>query len=142
MTDFWKNWLKIWSVAVTLFGIILALASFAPTDGLARAVFALFQNPLPSDMDSLHRFSIGLMGAVTMGWGMTLFVTFQAAHLLDAAHAPRIWRAITLVALIWYAVDSFISVMTGYWLNAVSNTVILALYLFAMWQSGAMRDPA
>jgi hypothetical protein len=105
-------------------------------------VFALFQMPLPDDMDNLHRFSIGLMGAVTMGWGMTLYVAFQAAHLMDAAHAPRIWRNITVVALIWYAVDSYISVMTGYWLNAVSNTAILALYLYAIGQSRAMRDPA
>lgn len=142
MNAFWKNWLNLWCGAVTVFGFILALAAFAPTDGLARLVFALFQMPLPDDMDNLHRFSIGLMGAVTMGWGMTLYVAFQAAHLLDAAHAPRIWRNITIAALIWYAVDSYISVMTGYWLNAVSNTAILALYLYAIWQSRAMRDPA
>lgn len=142
MTAFWKNWLNLWCVTVTLFGAILALAAFAPTDGAARLVFALFQMPLRDDMDNLHRFSIGLMGAVTMGWGMTLYVAFQAAHLLDAAHAPRIWRNITVVALIWYAVDSYISVMTGYWLNALSNTAILSLYLYAIWQSRAMRDPA
>ena len=139
MTDFWKKCLNIWSLAVTLFGVLLALAAFVPTDGLARIVFALFQNPLPDNMDSLHRFSIGLMGAVTMGWGMTLYVAFQAAYLLEPAHAPRIWRNITLVALIWYAVDSYISVATGYWLNAVSNSFFIALYLIPVLRSGAMR---
>ncbi len=142
MSVFWKNALNIWAIEITLFGIILALAGFEATDGLTRAVFALFQNPLPDTMDLLHRFSIGLMGAVTMGWGMTLYVTFQAAYLLDAAHAPRIWRNITGVAMIWYAVDSYISVATGYGINAVSNTVILSLYLIAMWKSGAMRKTA
>jgi hypothetical protein len=137
MTAFWKNWLNLWCLAVTLFGAILALGAFAPTDGLARLVFDLFQMPFPDDMDSLHRFSIGLMGAVTMGWGMTLYVAFQAAHLLDPGHAPRIWRSVTIIALIWYVVDSYISVATGYWMNAVSNTLIMALYLVAIWRSGA-----
>ncbi len=139
MTSFGKNWLSLWSGAVTLFGVILALAAFAPTDGLARLVFALFQMPLPEDMDNLHRFSIGLMGAVTMGWGMTLYVAFQAVHLLAPADAPRIWRNVTIVALIWYVVDSYISVATGYWLNAVSNTVFIVLYLAPVMKSGVMQ---
>jgi hypothetical protein len=140
MSAFWKNWLNLWCAGVTLFGVILALTAFAPTDGLARLVFTLFQTPLPNNMDNLHRFSIGLMGAVTMGWGMTLYVAFQAAHLLDPAHAPRIWRSVTIVALIWYVVDSYISVATGYWMNAVSNTLIMALYLIAIWRSGAAHN--
>ena len=139
MTDFWKNWLNLWSLAVTVFGAILALAAFAPTDGLARLVFALFQNPMPSEIDMLHRFSIGLMGAVTMGWGMTLYVAFQAIHLADRAQAPRIWRNLTLAALIWFGIDSGISVATGYWLNAVSNTLFIALYLIPLLRTGAMR---
>jgi hypothetical protein len=140
MSAFWKNWLNLWCAGVTLFGVILALTAFAPTDGLARLVFALFQTPLPDNMDNLHRFSIGLMGAVTMGWGITLYVAFQAAHLLDPAHAPRIWRSVTIVALVWYAVDSYISVATGYWMNAVSNTLIMALYLIAVMKSGAIKQ--
>ena len=139
MTDFWKNWLNLWSFAVTAFGAILALAAFAATDGLARIVFASFQNPMPGDIDMLHRFSIGLMGAVTMGWGMTLYVAFQAIHSADRAHAPRIWRNLTLAALIWYVIDSSISVATGYWLNAVSNTLFIALYLIPLLRTGAMR---
>ena len=139
MTDFWKNWLNLWSFAVTIFGAVLALAAFAPTDGLARIVFASFQNPMPGDIDMLHRFSIGLMGAVTMGWGMTLYVAFQAIHLADRAHGPRIWRNLTLAALIWYVIDSSISVATGYWLNAVSNTLFIALYLIPLLRTGAMR---
>lgn len=139
MTDFWKIWLNIWSLVVALFGAILALAAFAPTDGLARVVFGLFQKPLPDNMDLLHRFSIGLMGAVTMGWGMTLYVAFQAAHLLERADAPRIWRNISIAAITWYVIDSTISVATGYWMNAVSNTLIIILYFIPVLRSGAMR---
>ena len=70
---------------------------------------------------------------------MTLYVAFQAAHLLARADAPRIWRNITVVALIWYAVDSYMSVATGYWMNAVSNTLIIILYFIPVLRSGAMR---
>ncbi len=139
MTDFWKNWLKLWAAAVTLFGVILALAAFAPTDGLARMVFALFQMPLPETPDALHRFSIGLMGAVSMGWGMMMYIAFQAAFLLEANQAARFWRSVTMAVLIWFVVDSYISVATGFWLNAVSNIFIVVLYLIPVLNSSALR---
>jgi hypothetical protein len=140
MTMFWKKWLNLWACAVTIFGIILALAAFPGADGLARAVFALFQNPLPGIIEPLDRFAIGLMGAVTMGWGMTLYAAFQAAAFLGPAHAPQFWRQITVVLFIWYAVDSAISVSTGYWLNAVSNTIFALLYLVAVVRGNLMHS--
>jgi hypothetical protein len=139
MTKFWQNWLTIWAAGVAIFGLVLAGGAFEATDGITQQLFALFQNPLPDTLDRHHRFAIGLMGAVTLGWGLTYLVSFRALHALDRGVAAPLWQGMTLAALTWYAVDSTISVATGFWMNAVSNTVLIALYLVAMIKSGALR---
>lgn len=137
MSKFWQNWLSIWAAGVTIFGLALAGGAFEATDGLTRALFTLFENPLPEALDSHHRFAIGLMGAVTMGWGMTYHAAFQALHRLD--NAAGLWRAITFASLTWFVVDSAISVATGFWMNAVSNTLLLVAYLIPVGKTGVLR---
>jgi hypothetical protein len=139
VTKFWQNWLTIWAVGVAIFGLVLAGGAFAATDGLTRFLFLLFQNPLPAGPDQHHRFAIGLMGAVTLGWGLTYLVSFKALHALDHGVAAPLWRGMTLASLAWYVIDSSISIATGFWLNAVSNTLVIALYLVAVIGNGALR---
>jgi hypothetical protein len=139
MSSFWQKYLSLWSGLVIIFGIVLAGAGFAATDGIALAIFQLFGAPAFTP-DSIHRFSIGLMGAVTMGWGGTFYVAFQALHRLPGTDAAPLWRTLTIVALAWYVIDSVISVATGVAFNAVSNTLLIALYLVAMFASGVMVD--
>jgi hypothetical protein len=139
MNKYWQNWFLAWAIFVALFGLVLAGGAFAATDGLTRALFTLFGNPMPDAPDPLHRFAIGLMGAVTMGWGLTFFGAFKALFELEPAKAAPIWRWILLTSLIWYVVDSTISVATGFWMNAVSNTIVMLLLLIPMVKSDAMK---
>jgi subtilisin family serine protease len=141
MTPFWQKALSLWSGFIVLFGLVLAGAGFAATDGIALAIFDLFG---ASDFapDSLHRFSIGLMGAVTMGWGATYYVTFQALHQLPAHAAAPLWRLVTAGALAWYVIDCVISVATGIAFNAVSNTALIAAYLLITGSAGVLRTPS
>jgi hypothetical protein len=142
MTKFWQNWLMAWAAGVTIFGLVLAGGAFAATDGATAALFALFGMPLPDDIDAHHRFAIGLMGAVTMGWGVTYFATFKALFALPTAQAAPIWRWVLLGSLVWYVVDSWISVATGFWMNAVSNTLLMILLLIGLVQGGALSQKA
>ena len=139
MGKVWQNWLSAWAILVTVFGLVLAGGAFAATDGLTTMLFTLFGNPLPADIDAHHRFAIGLMGAVTMGWGLTYFGAFKALHALDAATAAPIWRYMLFASFVWFAIDSTISIATGFWMNAVSNTVLIVLFLIPLVKSGAMR---
>jgi hypothetical protein len=139
MSKFWQNWFGAWAFLVTIFGLVLAAGAFAATDGLTAALFALFGNPLPADIDSHHRFAIGLMGAVTMGWGLTFWAAFKALFALDTATAAPIWRNLLGVALLWYVVDSGISIATSFWMNAVSNTIVMLLFLIPLFKSGATK---
>jgi hypothetical protein len=139
MDKHWRNWFSAWAIFVALFGLVLAGGAFAATDGLTAALFALFGNPLPADIDAHHRFAIGLMGAVTLGWGLTFYGAFKALFALDPATAAPVWRYLLGVALLWYVVDSGISIATGFWMNAVSNTIVTLLFLIPLFKSGAMK---
>lgn len=139
MSKYWQNWLTLWAGLVTVFGLVLAGGAFTATDGMTQTLFALFGNPLPADIDHHHRFAIGLMGAVTMGWGLTYFATFKALFALETTKAVPIWRLVLLGSLVWYVIDSTISVATGIWMNAVSNTLVVVLLLIPLARSGALR---
>lgn len=134
-----QNWLSAWAIGVTVFGLILTGGAFAATDGLTSALFTLFGNPLPANIDAHHRFAIGLMGAVTMGWGLTYYGAFKALFALDPATAAPIWRYLLAISMLWYVVDSGISIATGFWMNAVSNTIVITLFLIPLLKSGAMK---
>jgi hypothetical protein len=139
MAKIWQNWFSAWAIGVMIFGLVVAGGAFAATDGLLRALLSLFGNPLPAAPDAHHRFTYGLMGAATMGWGLTFWTSFKALALLDTSTAAPLWRALTLAVLIWYGIDSYISIATGFWMNAVSNTILLVLYFIPLLKSGAMR---
>jgi hypothetical protein len=81
------------------------------------------------------------MGAVTMGWGVTYLALFMAAHRLGADAAP-VWRLATIGMVAWFVIDSALSVATGFWMNAVSNTGLAIGYLVPVLASGAMNGSA
>jgi hypothetical protein len=58
---------------------------------------------------------------------------------LETHVAAPIWRFLTIAALIWYLVDSAISCATGYSMNAVSNTIVMAGFLIPLFKTGVLR---
>lgn len=138
MTRFWSNWLLVWCWGVLAFGALLATAAMPGLDGAMRMLFGLFAgNPETAATFDLPavRFGLGLQGALTIGWAMTMFAVVEAAKTIGAP----IWRSFTFAMLAWYVIDSAISISTGFWLNAVSNTALMAAYLIPVLASSALR---
>lgn len=136
MTQFWRNWFTIWCFAIILFGVILAGAGLPATDGAATMAFALM-GTVPGEWTSHLRFATGLMGAVTMGWGMTLLVATRAAIALGPHGAP-VWRGLIAAAGIWFLIDSALSIANGFALNAASNLLFVVMLLIGIFGSGAL----
>ncbi len=136
MTGIWKTWMTLWAFGVVLFGAVLAGAAIPQTEGLARTLIVSFGQLNDGSAFDLRemRFATGLMGAVTFGWGLTILLLLPAIH---AAGAPA-WRALTLAMAAWFVVDSTISVATGFWTNAVSNTALAVAFLIPVLASGAL----
>ncbi len=139
MTTFWQRWLEIWCVLIVLFGLVLAGAAEEGTDRMARALFDILDGPGEPSFDAHMRFSVSLMGCVSIGWGITLFAAIRAVIALGQKAGRPIWSLLTIAVLAWYLVDSYFSVRLGFWMNAISNTGLLAGFLVPLFATGALR---
>ena len=117
--------MKRWCASVMMFGAVLIGGASPMTDVPGLALLRLFCGHAPMVTAEL-RFAVGLMGAVSLGWGASLLAV--ASTDLSAEVARPLWGRIGRAVLIWYLVDSTISIATGFWPNAVSNTVLAALF--------------
>ena len=138
MSSFWKTWLALWCWGVILFGAAIAGGAFPATDGIVRTLYGILgSTPAAFDAPGM-RFSVGLMGAVTIGWGATILSLLPAIH---QAGAPA-WRGLTLALAIWFVIDGVISVATGYALNNLPNTALAVLYFIPVLTTGVLKRSA
>lgn len=135
----WQAQMQIWCGAVIVFGLVLMGGAFDATSVGVYALFGILDGPGPITWDPVLRFSLALMGAVTLGWGATVLAVVRATDAIPHAAATAMWRGITIAILLWYVVDSGLSVATGFWRNALSNTVLIGWYLLLMRRSATDR---
>ena len=128
-----------WCWVVIVFGVVLIGAVSPLTAAPSRALFAIMGGD-HSSMDAPLRFAVALMGAVTLGWGLTLLVVTSVLHRLDRPVACSLWRRLTAAVLVWYVVDSITSIATGFALYAVSNTVFVIAFALIVWWSQVLRS--
>lgn len=140
MTGFWKNWMIGWCWAVGLFGVVLAMGGLEATSGPVRIIFALLNGPGEFAINHHMRFSLAVLGAVTIGWSITLLAATKAANQLDLQTGKSIWGLITVSVTSWFVIDSTLSVLTGFALNAVPNTVFMAAFLLPVLRCDVLRN--
>jgi len=141
MNAFWKTWITVWCWGVIAFGAVLAAGGLPATDGIVRLLFGILgSSPLPADfLDAPgHRFSVALMGAVTMGWGFTILFLLPAIHAAGASA----WRGLTAALVIWFVIDGALSAATGFVLNNVPNTALAIAYIVPLLASGVLKARA
>lgn len=137
MTGFWKAWMRAWRLAVLALGAAFAAAAFPATDAITRLYYDAIYWPLDgqSAFDDGMRFTIAVLGAVTIGWGITILALVQAAERLGAA----VWRALTFALCAWFVIDSALSIAAGVPVNAIANAAFLATYLAPVLGAGVLR---
>lgn len=137
MNGKWQAQMQLWCGAVMIFGLVLIGGAFEATSAGVNALFAILDGPGPMTWDPVLCFSLALMGAVTLGWGATVLAVVRGTAGMPAAQALALWRGITTALLLWYVVDSALSVATGFWRNALSNTVLIGWYLLLVRRRSA-----
>lgn len=140
MTGIWKTWMRLWCLAVGGFGLVLTFGAWPPTDAPTRFLFDLLDGPRELVMTDHLRFSLAVMGPVTLGWCITLFGAIRAVEQLDHAAARPVWFILTLATLTWFTVDSILSVATGFWPNLIPNTIYVAAFLVPVLASGVLSQ--
>lgn len=139
MNKFWQNWLTVFCGAVCLFGVVLAGGAFEATSSPVYFTLDLLNSTGEILLNSAMRFSLAVMGAVTIGWSIILFAAIKAANKLDKQSSKSVWNLITLSVASWYVIDSILSIATGFWLNTIPNTIYMAAFLLPILISGVLK---
>ena len=138
MSGFWRNWFAIWCVSIGGFGTLLAGGAFPQTDGPAGLLMTLLQGGGEVSFDPALRFSFAVMGAVTIGWAVTLHLMIRAAIALGDTGRP-LWTAATAGMMCWFVIDCALSVATGFGLNVIPNLSLVTIYVVGLLGSGVLK---
>ncbi len=140
MTGFWKSWMTIWCWSTVALGLVFVAGAAPGADAAALLYYDFVYWPLDGapDFDPMLRFTGGVLGAVLIGWAVTIFALIDAAR---AAGAPA-WRGLTAAMAIWFTIDSTISVLSGAAFNVVPNALFMGTFLIPVIGSGVLRGAA
>lgn len=124
----WVRYLKLVTVAVIVFGIVIVVTPLG-TDGLfAWMIFGETGRPdgFSAVAADYVRFSHGVLGAVMVGWFVLVYWVVNGPLALGL---PGTWRALVISLTAWFALDTGFSLATGYWQNAVLNAIFFGAYV-------------
>ena len=138
MTGLYRNWMNIWRAAMIAAGLIFVLAAFPATDIFVRLFYDLIYWPLDgnSGFSDASRPTIAILGAVFLAFAVLIQGVVKIAF--DDPASP-LWRVITMSVVVWWVVDSGVSVICGVPVNAVTNTILLVIFLVPILGSGVLK---
>ncbi len=138
MSGFWRGWFQVWCVSIALFGAVLCGGAFEATSGPVRLLLSILNSAADPRFDATLRFSLAVMGAVSIGWAVTLAFVVRAAIAMEDRARP-LWNAITAGMISWFVIDSTLSIATGFGLNVLPNLVLAGMYGVGLIGSGALK---
>ncbi len=134
MTHFslWQRWLFAVGIVMSVFGVLLALFNATP-------LFALFDrqiNPvfwgaadIPGGAREFKQWAYGVLGAMLAGWGV--FMAF-IAHYPFKRREMWAWNCIFAGLLVWFVIDTAISLNFKVYFNAAFNTVLFVMVMLPL----------
>lgn len=129
---FWARWLSAYGLLIACLGLGTAFLGGTP---LASAFSSLFEGVFFAPIGAPAGFALyrgwiyGVLGATMAGWG--IFLTFIARHAF-AKKERWAWDCVMSGMLVWYAVDTLVSISYGVYAKAALNTVLLAAGLLPL----------
>ena len=127
ISKFWWRWLIVVTDGVVLFSLALMLLP----DTMLRFFNGLFfgVNEGRSLFGTLEGdylvFVYSVLGAVMIGWATTLFFVIMGSFKRGEREG---WYALAVSLTVWFIIDSFFSVLTGFAANVAFNVLFYILY--------------
>lgn len=125
--NFWWRWLIAADIIVIVFGAAQSLLPNLVRQGFSLMVFgsAAYIDTFPPDAIRYITLAHAIMGAVMIGWGAsmmyTLFTQFRTGEWTG-------WVSIAVALILWFIPDTTMSILTGFWQNAVLNIGFILLF--------------
>jgi len=125
--NFWRIWLFIVAVVITVFGVLMAFLN-------QTAVFAIFNREInvvfwPNgevgrELPQFQSWVYGVWGATVAGMG--IFAAY-VAHYPFARREKWARQCLAAGTVVWYVLDTYISLASGVVFNALFNTLVFLL---------------
>ena len=123
---FWQRWLLWACIATAVLGLTLVFFDTQLVPGYPTAVNeALWSTrTMPAKVVTYHRFAHAVLGATLVSWSAVMAFV---AHIPFRAREPWAWTCICTSLLLWFPLDTAMSLYFGVWPNALFNVVALVL---------------
>ncbi len=125
--SFWQRWLFSVGLVMSIFGTLMALLSGTPLfEVFNRQIDPAFWNTsvVEANARGFQHWIYGVWGATIAGWG--IFLTFMA-HYPFRKKEQWAWNCLVAGLLVWYVLDTLLSIYHQVYFNAIFNTVLLIL---------------
>ena len=125
--QFWQRWLFVVGIGIAGFGILMAVLSGSTIFNLFnRQIDPAFWGSEPplASFKPFQYWIYGVWGATIAGWGV--FLAF-IAHFPFRHKDKWAWNCLILGLLLWFVLDTMLSVFYKVYFNAGFNTALLIL---------------
>ncbi len=125
--SFWQKWLFVVGVAISVFGALMALVSGTPLfDSFNQQIDPAFwgADAVGENARRYQQWVYGVWGATIAGWGV--FVIFIARNAF-AKKEKWAWNCLVAGLLMWFILDTALSVYYRVYFNAAFNASLLIL---------------
>jgi hypothetical protein len=129
-SPFWWRWLIVATVLIMVVGLAMVV--------IPEPVSRMFASILSSSHivetfgESTRVYLLlfqGVLGGTMAGWGMAFLLVLFGSFRRGSKEG---WTTIAASLATWFILDSSFSLWTGFWMNAVLNTVFLALFVIPL----------
>lgn len=128
----WYYWLLAVTVVTIVFGLLLAFFNHTSIfDLYHEQIEAVFfkNNVVPQFLTSYKRFVLGVMGIILASWAIQMLFTLLFAFRKKERWS---WIALSCNLLIWYCLDSGLSLYLRVLFNVAFNTAVLLLFMIPL----------
>ena len=129
--NFWWRWLVAADIIVIVFGAAQALLPDLIRQGFSLLVFgsASYIDTFPQDAIRYITLTHAVMGSVMIGWGVSMMYTLLTQFRTGEWTG---WVSIAIAMTLWFIPDTAMSILTGFWQNAVLNVGFILLFVIPL----------
>ena len=124
---FWWRWLIVTTVVVLIFSSAMVVMP-----GPVMRMFSLLYYSSPESIATFGAPAVafimllqGVLGAVMFGWSVALLLVLLGSFRRGSREG---WTIIAVPLAAWFIPDTTISLLSGFWQNAIFNLVFLVFF--------------
>lgn len=127
INQFWLKWMVLSSWIIIASGMAMVLLPDVMNGFFSQLFFFIPDRftGFGAEAEAYVTFTHGVVGAVMAGWGVSLMAVLYGPFRNGNRDG---WIAIASSVTVWFILDTTLSLVHGFWQNALLNLAILQLY--------------